>query len=209
MNAPVKIEADTIYSAMARAFAEIEGATKSAPGQVGQQKYKYADLTSVIDAIKPALVKNNLFFTQTPEPTEGGVCIATHLYHVDGMNLPLGKLFVPANKNDAQAYGSALTYARRYALVTAFGVPVEDDDGSAASRGQERSGTNRTVSPAPKISDAQWTALVQLVENTGTDAGKLCQAYNAASLKDFSPEQFENAKRILEQRLKDEVKANA
>lgn len=207
MNAPAKIETDTIYSAMARAFAEIEGATKSANGQVGRQEYRYADLTSVIEAIKPALVKNNLFFTQTPEPTEGGVCIATHLYHVDGMNLPLGKLFVPANKNDAQAYGSALTYARRYALVTAFGVPVEDDDGSAASRGQERSGTNRTVSPAPKISDSEWAELVQLVEVTKTDAGRLCAAYKAESLKDFTPEQFKEAKRILSARLKEQANA--
>ena len=144
MNATSKIEAETLYSAMAAAFAEIESATKAAPGQVGQQKYKYADLTSVIEAIKPALVKHNLFFTQCPEPVDGGVCIATHLYHVNGHNLPLGKLFVPANKNDAQSFGSALTYARRYALVTAFGVPVEDDDGNAAARGQ---GQGATVSP--------------------------------------------------------------
>lgn len=207
MNAQQKITADTLYSAMAKAFAEIESATKGAAGQVGQQRYKYADLTSVIDAIKPALVRNNLFFTQTPEPTDGGVCIATHLYHIDGMNLPLGKLFVPANKNDAQAYGSALTYARRYALVTAFGVPVEDDDGNAASRGQERSGTNREVSPAPVISDSEWSLLVQLVEQTGTDAGKLCAAYKVDSLKEFTPDQFKDAKAILSKRLKEKADA--
>lgn len=205
MNAPAKIETDTIYSAMARAFAEIESATKSANNP--HFKSKYADLTSVIDAIKPALVKNNLFFTQTPEPTEGGVCIATYLFHVDGHSLSLGKLFVPANKNDAQAYGSALTYARRYALVTAFGVPVEDDDGNAASRGQERSGTNRTVSPAPTISDSEWAELVQLVEATKTDADRLCAAYKAESLKDFTLEQFKEAKRILSARLKEQANA--
>jgi hypothetical protein len=46
----------------------------------------------------------------------------------------LGSLFVPAANNNAQGFGSALTYARRYALVTAFGVPVEDDDGNAAAK---------------------------------------------------------------------------
>jgi hypothetical protein len=57
------------------------------------------------------------------------------------------------------------------------------------------------------VNDAQWSALVQLTEATGTDAGKLCQAYSAASLKDFTPEQFNQAKAILEKRLKE--KANA
>ncbi len=60
MNAATKIEAVTLARAMADAFGEIESATKSAPGQVGQQKYKYADLTSVIEAIKPALIKHGL-----------------------------------------------------------------------------------------------------------------------------------------------------
>ena len=47
--------------------------------------------------------------------------------------MSFGKLFVPANKQDAQGYGSALTYARRYSLQTAFGVAPEDDDGNAAA----------------------------------------------------------------------------
>jgi hypothetical protein len=138
-----------IAIAMAAAFAEIEGATKGALGQVGQQKYKYADLTSVIEAIKPALIKNGLFFVQRPIPSERGVTINTVLHHTSGEWMDLGELFVPANKSDAQGYGSALTYARRYALVTAFGVPVEDDDGNAAARGQSQKGD--AVSPSPSI----------------------------------------------------------
>nr|WP_237438380.1 ERF family protein [Alteraurantiacibacter buctensis] len=117
---------------MARAFGEIEAATKDANNP--HFRSKYADLTSVIAAVKPALVKNGLFFTQHPEPVQGGVQIETMLHHAGGEHLSLGSLFVPANKNDAQAFGSALTYARRYALVTAFGVPVEDDDGNAATK---------------------------------------------------------------------------
>ncbi len=85
---------------------------------------------------------------------------------------------------------------------TAFGLATEDDDGNAAVKASQ----GRQSEPET-ISDAQWTALVQLVENTGTDAGKLCQAYNAASLKDFTAEQFNQAKAILEKRLKE--KANA
>lgn len=145
MNAPAKIQ-PSIHSAMAAAFADIEAATKAAKNP--HFKSKYADLTAVIDAIKPALVKHGLFFTQRPQPSEGGITIETVIGHAGGEELSLGSLFVPANKNDAQAYGSALTYARRYALVTAFGVPVEDDDGNAAVAGgySQRS----AISPPPQ-----------------------------------------------------------
>lgn len=123
---------ETLASAMAAAFVEIEAATKSATNP--HFKSKYADLGAVIDAIKPALMAHDLFFTQHPEPSEDGVCIETVLRHASGETLSLGRLYLPANKRDAQGFGSALTYARRYALQTAFGVPTEDDDGNAAAK---------------------------------------------------------------------------
>jgi hypothetical protein len=141
-----KVEAATLASAMAAAFGEIESATKSANNP--HFKTKYADLTAVIEAIKPALIKHSLFFTQHPLPSEGGVTVETKLHHAGGESFSLGTLFVPANKNDAQGFGSALTYARRYALVTAFGVPVEDDDGNAAARGQSQGGAFSPSQPA-------------------------------------------------------------
>lgn len=204
MNAPAKVSA-TIHSAYAAAFAEIEAATKSANNP--HFKSKYADLTSVIEAIKPALVKNGLFFTQSPMAAEHGVHIRTTLHHAGGESLDMGDLFVPANKNDAQAFGSALTYARRYALVTAFGVPVEDDDGNAASQRRGGQREERKVSLPAKLSDADWALLVQLVETTGTDAGKLCNAYKVDSLKDFTPAQFTDVRAILEKRLKEKADA--
>lgn len=142
MNAPVKIEAASLHSAMAAAFAEIEAATKSANNP--HFKSKYADISAVIDAVKPALIRHGLFFTQHPQPSEDGVTVETLLHHASGESMSLGSLYLPANKRDAQGFGSALTYARRYALQTAFGVPTEDDDGNAASRavaGQSQTGT--------------------------------------------------------------------
>jgi hypothetical protein len=116
-----ELPGDTLHSAMARAFAEIEAATKDATNP--HFKSKYADLSSVIAAIKPALVANGLFFTQRCQPSDGGVTVDTFVYHRGGECLALGTLYVPANRQDPQGYGSALTYARRYALQTAFGVP--------------------------------------------------------------------------------------
>lgn len=134
MNAPSKKpEAATLSSAMAGAFAEIEGATKAAVNpHFGK---KYADLGAVLAAIKPALIAHNLFFMQKTEPSPDGVVVETVLHHTSGEFLSLGSLYVPADARNAQKFGSALSYARRYALLTAFGVPTEDDDGNAASAG--------------------------------------------------------------------------
>lgn len=194
MNAQTKVEPQTLAQAMTLAFAEIESATKAAKGQVGKSAYFYADLTSVIEAIKPALVKHNLFFTQHPRPNDRGVEVETILHHAGGETFSLGSLFVPAANLNAQGFGSALTYARRYGLVTAFGVPVEDDDGSAASAPQQKAGPQL-------IGDAQWSELVALIEATNTDAGKFCGAFNVDSVKVLPAAAFPKAKAMLERKL--------
>ncbi|MGB3844274.1 MAG: ERF family protein [Sphingopyxis sp.] len=144
MNTPAKVEA-SIASAYVAAFAEIEGAVKDAKNP--HFKSKYADLPAVIAAIKPALIKHGLAFTQPCEPSADGVTVRTILHHASGDFIDLGSLFVPANKRDAQGFGSALTYARRYALVSAFGVPTEDDDGNAASASMGRAEPHESQEP--------------------------------------------------------------
>jgi hypothetical protein len=133
----LRVEHANLALAMTAAFAEIEGATKAATNP--HFKSKYADLTSIIGAIKPPLIRHGLFFTQRCHPDQEGVSVETVLHHSGGEKESLGTLYVPANKRDAQGFGSALTYARRYALQTAFGVPTEDDDGNAATASLPRS----------------------------------------------------------------------
>jgi len=143
-------KASGLFAAMAKAFPEIEGATKDSNNP--HFKSKYADLSSVSDAIKPALTRHGLFFGQIAHEQTGGVCVETILCHESGESFSFGKLFVPASKNDAQGYGSALTYARRYGLMTAFGVCPEDDDGNAAVRApvNDRNGEPATKPARPK-----------------------------------------------------------
>lgn len=213
MNAQTPIFAGSLSSAMAAAFAQIEGATKDKVNPAF--KSKYADLGSVIDAIKPALIAHDLFFTQRPQPSEGGVTIETWLHHAGGEQMPLGSLFVPANKQDAQGFGSALTYARRYALVTAFGVPVEDDDGNAAAKGsrefaaggQREEGAQSAPGGNP-ISDDQWAKIVSLCQATGTQGGEVKKHIGAENLKVLTPEQFASAVDYLDAKLADKAKAS-
>jgi hypothetical protein len=183
MNAQTKVEA-SLASAMAAAFAEIEKATKTAENAAfkqGGKVSKYADLGAVIDAIKPALIAHGLFFTQHPQPSNGGVTVETVLHHSGGQSLSLGALFVPANKQDAHGFGSALTYCRRYGLMTAFGVPAEDDDGNAASASAPRADPVPEAPPKP-ITGEQRDLIQTLAPAAGKTVQGICEAYGVGAL---------------------------
>lgn len=184
MNIETKVTA-SLHSALAAAFPEIEGATKDSTNP--HFKSKYADLTSVVEAIKPALVRHGLFFTQGTEPSEGGVIVETKVHHSSGESMSFGKLFVPANKNDAQGFGSALTYARRYSLMTAFGVAPEDDDGNAAVKSAP------TRASAALVNEAQLHALQDKANAVGADLQRFCNYFGVASLKSIPAERFNEA----------------
>lgn len=97
-------------------------------------KSKYVMLEGVVDAIDKALPKG---FAYTQEVTSDGnqISVSTILLHESGQYIQFDPLNVPVTKNDAQAFGSAETYARRYTLSAVFGVTSDvDDDGNSASK---------------------------------------------------------------------------
>ena len=97
-------------------------------------KSKFASLKSVIDAVKPALNKNGIAFVQEAVQVDGMTYIETVLYG-HGETLRTGPVPVVADKQNAQGFGSGMTYAKRYSLSMALGVSAEsDDDGNAASK---------------------------------------------------------------------------
>lgn len=93
---------------------------------------KYADLGACLEAVEDALLSNGIAMIQQTFEDPTGVTVETVFLHESGEELRGGKLHVPASKQDPQGYGSALTYARRYSLMTACGIAAEDDDGNAA-----------------------------------------------------------------------------
>jgi hypothetical protein len=95
---------------------------------------KYASLENCIEAVIDSLNDNGIMLMQPTHLCEDGVIIETLFLHESGEQLSAGKLHVPATKHDAQGYGSALSYARRYSLLAACGIATEDDDGNNASK---------------------------------------------------------------------------
>ena len=126
-------KSDTIASlaaALNKAQAEMSGAKKSAKNPFF--KSNYANLEEVINCVKEPFANNGLSFVQFPISGEGLAGVETIIMHESGEFIS-GEFLLKCSKNDPQGMGSAITYARRYGLQSACGIPSEDDDGNAAS----------------------------------------------------------------------------
>lgn len=134
MNAQTPVQ-PSIVSALASALPELESAKKNKANPAF--KSKYADLAAVIEALEP-IRKHGLWYLQRAIENADGAQIETIYIHTSGETLSAGTTFMPATKKDAQGFGSALSYCRRYGLQTAFGLATEDDDGNAAVKASQR-----------------------------------------------------------------------
>lgn len=93
-------------------------------------KSKYAPLDSILPIIMPILKEVGLVITQTPN----GLTLKTTLAHIESGEVLEGSAELILDKQNAQGYGSSLTYARRYSIVAMLGLNTdEDDDGNKAS----------------------------------------------------------------------------
>ena len=129
-----------VYVKLAAAVAAMGSVSKTKTADTGKYKYKYADLSDVIDAVNQALEEQQLAFMQPIEAHGEYQSIVTVIIDRstgDAISFP-----GPSYKimNDPQANGSAISYGRRYALTTLFGLKTEDDDGAMAHRAATQPG---------------------------------------------------------------------
>jgi hypothetical protein len=119
-----------LATALNKAQSEMSGAKKGSANPFF--KSKYANLEEVISVAKEPLMNNGLSISQFPTSGENKCGVETILMHVSGEWIS-SILLLACTKQDPQAYGSAITYARRYAYQSCLGIPSEDDDGNSAS----------------------------------------------------------------------------
>lgn len=134
------MEQKKIYAALLAAQKEISHAEKNSTNP--HFRSRYADLESVIESCKPQLNKHGLVFLQLSGRDDFGHYIETVIAHESGETVS-GKTYLELTKHDMQGLGSAITYARRYGLMSICGMATEDDDGNEAAKKQ------------PQISDAE------------------------------------------------------
>jgi hypothetical protein len=123
--------------AFVKAQAKVKSAVKDSPNPAFKQDgkpSKYADLSSVWDACRAALAENGFGVLQPTNFDDKDFWLETTLLHESGEERT-GRYPIRAASQTPQAIGSAITYARRYALAAMLGIVTDaDDDGNAASK---------------------------------------------------------------------------
>lgn len=111
-------------------------------------KSKYVALDGLLDAVRPVLAANGLSFIQSPVSNGQDMGVATLLMHDSGEWIESDPFMLHAVKNDPQAGGSAITYARRYSLSAVLGVAWDDDDDANMATKGHQSRSNAQNAPA-------------------------------------------------------------
>lgn len=167
-----------LAAALNKAQAEMSGAKKGATNPFF--KSKYADLNSVVDAVRIPFSENGLSYSQFPIMDENRVGVETILMHESGEFIA-STLMLPTGKLDAQAAGSAITYARRYSLQAVAGIPAEDDDGNGAVGGNNRQQAKQ-VKQVKQVDQGKLKQLQDLIVSKGYTVEQVCQTWGVQSL---------------------------
>ena len=161
-----------IAAALAKAQAEMGKAIKESANPAFRSKY--ADLGNVMDACLPALNKHNIAVIQPIVSDMDGRFVKTILIHESGETLECAVPLI-VGKNDMQGLGSAITYGRRYGLMSMAGIAPEDDDGNAAAKNVQSSA----------ISQARDDGVLDGLSENASPREK-AEAYAKAICADFS-----------------------
>lgn len=196
-NTPLTWEGDR--APFAKAFIAAQKATEAVKKASTNPAFKsrYADLAVVVEAVIPALNESGIAVIQSPSFDGDLVSVTTVLLHESGSSVT-GTLSMRPTKMDPQGVGSAITYARRYALLAMAGAAPEDDDGQAASQpGNDRA-------PTPPISQDQADLLRLEIEAVGADPAKFLAFFKIKALEAMPVGRWNEAVAMLEaKRMKD------
>ena len=157
--------------------------------------YSYADLPTIFEVINPLLKKHGLGFTQLLNTKEGVTTISTNLFHVESgenieSNVEIPKVQL-AKMNDYQAFGSGVTYYRRYSLSSCLGLVTDKDlDGSGEQKPIKKPSKER-------LNSNQMIKLISAINNkTNTADGELITIDWAKKKYDLSADQLKSLQKI-------------
>jgi hypothetical protein len=148
----------------------------------------YATLDDIRDAVKDTLTANGISYTQHPYSINGEVGVETMLIHSSGQWMR-SRFGVPAAQHNPQAYGSLLTYVRKFALAAAAGVSTQEDtDADEVSH----------EPPSPTISVKQVAKIQNLLAAKKIDEKRILKWKNIENLTQLRVTDFDAACEIIE-----------
>lgn len=158
--------------------------------------YKYTDLAQIHEYLE----QNNMKYYQYVETIDGNDYIMTvPIINGEEQKPRRGVRIVDAVlngiKNPAQEQGSAVTYARRYSLLMAFGLATEDDDGASLTKGKGNTppvkSTTPTTTETKKITETEAKAAYTLMLRKGCNIEKdLQKNFGITNTRDLTKQQY-------------------
>ena len=141
----------------------------------------YATFDDIRDAVKEPLTFYGISYTQHPYSINGEVGVETMLIHDSGQWMR-SRFGVPASKHDPQAYGSLLTYVRKFALAAAAGVSTQEDtDADEVSH----------EPPSSTISPDQVAIIRKELERHNKPESKILKHKNLNDLSELKQSQYD------------------
>lgn len=179
-----RIKADQARREYLDAFSRLQAEMPPAVRRgTGHNNKRYARFEDVIEAARGPLCRYG-FSLSFRVHHEGAVVRVTGVLGHAGGHQETTEMPLPAdatgNKNNVQAWGSSISYGKRYVALTLLGIATDDDDD-----GQKASGV---------ITGEQAKVLAKLITETGTDIAKFLELGGVESLSDIPAAQFEAAK---------------
>lgn len=149
-----------IAAALVAAQSEMGNAVKGSANPFF--KSRYADLNAVREAVIPVLTKHGISVIQPTITRDGRNYVKTVLLHTSGQYIAGETEILYKEKDNPQAQGSGITYARRYGLQSICNIGADDDDGNQAA--QQVPAPKYDDSHLPWLSDAQFAKALERIK---------------------------------------------
>ena len=121
-----------LFEALAKAQAEFESVTATSRVTFKNVDFKFAPLSEILGAVRPALNKYGLTLTQQtkhiPFGNANGVKVVTTILHESGVSYDIESVPVFYNVNDIKNLGAQVTYLRRYEVKTLLGIEADSEE---------------------------------------------------------------------------------
>ena len=205
-------EIGELIAALSAAQATFTFAAKDSTAAMGNAgKRKYADLQSVLEAVREGLTANGLAIIQAPMPADNGIKLRTTLAHKSGQWMA-SELCLPQDKmGGVQGMGSALTYARRYALAAMVGIAQDDDDGEAAMAESQKAEKQRVSKVRQQAEehhqDAPSREMFQALMATLNDRGCKSREEYLLELSTFFQREVKSSKELTRTEISEYLNA--
>ncbi len=143
----------------------------------------YADINTVLHSVEPILRECGILILQYNKCHDGKRFLSTQLIHIESGEMVESTIELLLPGPDMQKLGGAITYARRYALVTLLNLEQADDDGNFASTPNE----NKTSEAPKELATTKQVALLKsLMIGKKIDIPEFLKKYNFTKLEDLS-----------------------